>query len=201
MLSRTAFRSLLRSRFETPAVRLLAALGLSPNAVSLLGLLIAVGSACLLGTGRLWMGGAVLICSGLFDLLDGALARHTGASSRFGALLDSTLDRAGESAVLVGLLVHYVNADSTEGALLCCLALVGSFTVSYTRARAEGLGIDCAVGIMTRPERVAALAAGLIVGHWWPVSVLVVLGLIAGLTLVTSAQRLLHARSVLGSDP
>lgn len=201
MLSRTVLRSLLRSRFETPAARLLAALGLSPNVVSLLGLLIAVGSACLLGTGHLWMGGAVLICSGLFDLLDGALARHTGASSKFGALLDSTLDRVGESAVLVGILVHYVNADSTEGALLCCLALVGSFTVSYTRARAEGLGIDCAVGIMTRPERVAALAAGLIVGHWWPVSVLVVLGLIAGLTLVTSAQRLLHARSVLGSDP
>ena len=201
MLSRTVLRSLLRSRFETPAARLLAALGLSPNAVSILGLLIAVGSACLLGTGHLWMGGAVLICSGLFDLLDGALARHTGASSKFGALLDSTLDRVGESAVLVGLLVHYVNADSTEGALLSSLALVGSFTVSYTRARAEGLGIDCAVGIMTRPERVAALAAGLIVGHWWPVSVLVVLGLIAGLTLVTSAQRLLHARSVLGSDP
>ena len=201
MLSRTVLRSLLRSRFETPAARLLAALGLSPNAVSLLGLLIAVGSAYLLGTGHLWMGGAVLICSGLFDLLDGALARYTGASSRFGALLDSTLDRVGESAVLVGLLVHYVNADSTEGALLSSLALVGSFTVSYTRARAEGLGIDCAVGIMTRPERVAALAAGLIVGHWWPVSVLVVLGLIAGLTLVTSAQRLLHARSVLGSDP
>ena len=201
MMSRTAFRSLIRSRFETPAARLLAALGLSPNAVSLLGLLIAVGSACLLGAGQLWMGGAVLICSGLFDLLDGALARHTGTASRFGALLDSTLDRVGESAVLTGLLVHYVNADSTEGALLCCLALVGSFTVSYTRARAEGLGIDCTVGIMTRPERVAALSAGLIVGHWWPVSVLVVLGLIAGLTLVTSAQRLLHARSVLGSDP
>ena len=201
MISRTAFRSLLRSHFETPAARLLAALGLSPNAVSFLGLLIAVGSACLLGVGHLWMGGAALICSGLFDLLDGALARHTGAASRFGALLDSTLDRAGESVVLIGLLVHYVNDDSTEGALLCCLALVGSFTVSYTRARAESLGIDCTVGIMTRPERVAALAVGLVFGHWWPVSVLVVLGLIAGLTLVTSVQRLLHARSVLGSDP
>ena len=200
MISRTAVRSLLRSHFETPAARLLAAVGLSPNAVSMLGLLIAVGSACLLGAGRLWMGGAVLICSGLFDLLDGALARHAGVASKFGALLDSTLDRAGESAVLIGLLVHYVNADSTEGALLCGLALAGSFTVSYTRARAEGLGIDCTVGIMTRPERVAVLAAGLIAGHWWPVSVLITLGLIAGLTLLTSAQRLLHARSVLGSD-
>ena len=200
MISRTALRSLLRSHLETPAARLLAAVGLSPNAVSLLGLLVAAGSASLLGAGRLWMGGVVLICSGLFDLLDGALARHTGTASRFGALLDSTLDRAGESAILIGLLVHYLNTDSTEGALLCCLALVGSFTVSYTRARAEGLGIECSIGVMTRPERVAALAAGLIAGHWWPVSVLVVLGLIAGLTLVTSAQRLLHARSLLGND-
>ena len=200
MISRTAARRLLGSHFETPVARLLAALGLSPNAVSLLGLVVAGGSAYLLSTGRFWAGGIVLLASGLFDLLDGALARHTGRVSRFGALLDSTLDRVSEAVVLVGLLVYYLDTGSTEGALLCYLALAGSVMVSYLRARAEGLGIECSVGIMTRPERVAALGAGLIIGHWWPVTVLAVLAAIAGLTAVTSTQRLFHAWKTLGSE-
>ena len=200
MISRTAARRLLGSHFETPAAKLLAALGLSPNAVSLLGLIVAGGSAYLLSTDRFWAGGVVLLASGLFDLLDGALARYAGSTSRFGALLDSTLDRVSETVVLIGLLVYYLNTDSTGGALLCYLALAGSLMVSYLRARAEGLGIECTVGIMTRPERVVALGAGLIVGHWWPVAVLAVLAAIAGLTLFTSTQRLFHAWKTLGRE-
>jgi len=200
MISRTTARRLLGSHFETPIAKLLAAVGLSPNAVSLLGLIVAGGSAYLLSTDRFWPGGVVLLASGLFDLLDGALARYTGSASRFGALLDSTLDRVSETIVLIGLLVYYLNTDSTGGVLLCYLALAGSLMVSYLRARAEGLGIECTVGIMTRPERVAALGAGLIVGHWWPVAVLAVLAAIAGLTLFTSTQRLFHAWKTLGRE-
>lgn len=200
MINRTTARRLIESHIETPAVRLLAASGLSPNAVSVLGLLVAGGSAYLLSTGQLWAGGGVLLTAGLFDLMDGALARHLGRESRFGALLDSTLDRVSEAVVLVGLLVHYLETDSTEGVLLTYLALAGSVMVSYLRARAEGLGIECKVGIMTRPERVVALGVGLIVGNWWPVTVLAVLAAIAALTMVTSAQRLLHAWTTLGRE-
>ena len=199
-MSRTPARRLIESHIEIPAARLLAALGLSPNAVSVLGLLVAGGSAYLLSTGRFWAGGVVLLTAGLFDLMDGALARHTGRESRFGALLDSTLDRVSEAVVLIGLLVHYLETDSTEGVLLTYLALAGSVMVSYLRARAEGLGIECTVGIMTRPERVVVLGVGLIVGHWWPVAVLAVLAAIAALTLVTSAQRLAHAWTTLGRE-
>ena len=97
-----------------------------------------------------------------------------------------------EVVVLLGLLVFYLNGDSTEGAVLVYVALAGSIMVSYLRARSEGLGIECKVGIMTRPERVAALGLGVIVGHWWVTAVLIVLGAIAGLTIFTSVQRLFH---------
>ena len=178
-------------------VRLLARLGLSPNAVTLLGLLASGASAYLLSVGHLWPGGVVLLASGVFDLFDGALARETGRASRFGALLDSVVDRVSETVVLLGLLIFYIDRSSTEGTVLVYLALAGSIMVSYLRARAEGLGIECEVGIMTRPERVAVLGAGLIVGQWWLTGVLVALGVIAGLTLLTSAQRLIQTWSAL----
>ena len=197
-MNRTSARRLLSSYVEAPVARLFAALGLSPNAVSLLGLLGAGGSSYLLSTGRLWAGGLALLASGLFDLFDGALARHTGRESPFGALLDSVVDRVSEIVVLLGLLVHYMQSDSTEGVVLTYLALSGSLMVSYLRARSEGLGIDSKIGIMTRPERVVALGVGLIVGHWWPAATLAVLAAIAGLTLVTSVQRLAHAWRTFG---
>ena len=141
-----------------------------------------------------------MLLSGVFDLFDGALARATGKASKFGALLDSTVDRVAEAVILLGLLVFYIRDDSTEGTVLVYLALTGSIMVSYLRARSEGLGIECLVGVMTRPERVVTLGIGLIVGHWWPVVVLVVLGVIAGLTLFTSVQRLFHSWRTLEHD-
>ena len=199
-MNRAAARRALSLYFETPAAKLLARLGVSPNLVTLFGLVAAGGSAYLLSTGRLWPGGAVLFASGAFDLLDGALARATGRASSFGALLDSVVDRLSEAVVLLGLLIFYAESSpthSTEGTVLVYLALVGSVMVSYLRARAEGLGIECSMGIMTRPERIVILSFGLVLGHWWPTTVLVVLGIIAGLTLLTSAQRLLHSWRVL----
>ncbi len=191
-MNRVAARRALSSYVETPVAAFLARLGLSPNSVTLAGLLVAGGAAYLLSIGHLWAGGVVLLASGVFDLFDGALARATGRESKFGALLDSVTDRVSEVVVLLGLLVFYLNGDSTEGAVLVYVALAGSIMVSYLRARSEGLGIECKVGIMTRPERVAALGLGVIVGHWWVTAVLIVLGAIAALTIFTSVQRLFH---------
>ena len=94
--------------------------------------------------------------------------------------------------MLLGLLIHYARSDSLEGTVLVYLAVGGSVMVSYLRARSEGLGIDCKVGIMTRPERVAALGIGMIIAHWFPIVMLVVLGIIAALTTLTTVQRLIH---------
>lgn len=192
-MDRSTARKVLGSHVEVPVAALLARLGLSPNAVTLMGLIVAGGSAYLLSTGRLWQGGVVLMASGLFDLFDGALARATERVSNFGALLDSVVDRVSEAVVLLGLLIFYHERSSAEGIVLVYLALVGSIMVSYLRARSEGLGIECKVGVMTRPERVAVLGIGVVIGHWWLTAVLVALGAIAGLTLLTSVQRLLHA--------
>ena len=133
-----------------------------------------------------------MLLAGIFDLFDGALARLTGRASRFGALLDSVADRVSEIIVLLGLLVFYVQGDSTRGTVLVYLAVTGSIMVSYLRARSEGLGIENKVGIMTRPERVAILGVGLIVGHWFPIVVEAILGIIAALTIFTTGQRLFH---------
>ena len=195
-MNRAAARRALSLYIETPVTKLLVRLGVSPNLVTIMGLVAAGASAYLLSTGHLWPGGAVLLASGMFDMMDGALARATGRVSSFGALLDSVVDRMSEAVVLLGLLIFYLQSSptySTEGPVLVYLALVGSIMVSYLRARAEGLGIQCSVGIMTRPERVVTLGLGLVLGHWWDIAVLVVLGVIAGLTFLTSAHRLVHS--------
>ena len=159
--------------------------------MTLLGLVIAGGGGFLLSTGHLLPGGLVLLASGLFDIFDGALARATGRVTRFGALLDSVVDRLAEAVVLLGLLIFFVHRSSLEGTVLVYLALTGSVMVSYLRARAEGLGIECRVGVMTRPERVVLLGLGLVVAHWWLTGLLAVVAAIAGLAILTSGQRLL----------
>ena len=199
-MNRASARRLLASYFEAPAARLLARLGLSPNAVTAMGLVLAAVSAYLLSAGYLTAGGAVLLLSGVFDLLDGALARATGRTTTFGAFLDSTVDRVSEIVVLLGLLVYYLDLGSTSGAVLVYVALSGSIMVSYVRARAEGLGLESSVGLMTRPERIAALGAGLIAGQWWSDGVLVALGVIAVLASLTSVQRVLHVRVALAKQ-
>ena len=192
-MNRADARRVLSSYLEQPVAGALAKMGLTPNIVTLLGLAVAGASAYLISIGNLWAGGIILLASGVFDLFDGALARLTGRTSKFGALLDSVVDRVSEAVILLGLLVFYIQLSSTEGLVLVYLALAGSIMVSYLRARAEGLGIECNVGVMTRPERVVTLGVGLIAGQWWPTVVLIVLGVIAGLTILTTVQRLIHA--------
>ncbi len=191
-MNRAAAREMISAYVERPVAGALAKMGISPNMVTFAGLVGAGISAWLISEGMLWIGGVVMLFAGILDLFDGALARSTGQDSAFGALLDSVIDRVSEIVVLLGLLIYYARADSLEGTVLVYLAVGGSVMVSYLRARSEGLGIDCKVGIMTRPERVAALGFGLIVGHWLPVVMLIVLGVIAALTILTTAQRLFH---------
>lgn len=200
-MNRASLRQALNAYIEQPVARALARLGVSPNAVTFAGLVGAGISAYLISEGIFWAGGIVMLLAGILDLFDGALARATGQDSDFGALLDSVIDRVSEIVVLLGLLLFYARSGSVEGSVLVYLAVGGSIMVSYLRARSEGLGIDCKVGIMTRPERVAALGFGLIIGQWLPNVVLAVLGAIAALTILTTAQRLFHTwRSLKRAD-
>ena len=163
-----------------PFVRLLIRMGVTPNIVTTIGLLGNLGAAALfaiagyksIGTAEMhWplitIAGAVIILFSLFDMLDGQVARIGGMVSRFGAMYDSVLDRYCELLTLGGIAYYMFCTGYQIGALITFLALVGSVMVSYVRARAEGLGIECKVGFMQRPERVvvtslAALATGIV---------------------------------------
>lgn len=163
-------------------VRPLAALGLTPNMATLLGLLLNCVTAAILATGHLRIAGALLLFAGLFDMVDGALARIRNQKTTFGAFFDSTIDRYSEGVVLLGVIL-FAMTDPTYQSRTLLVALtyiagLSSLLVSYARARAEGLGLECKSGLMARPERVLLLAAGLIVGgaSWliWTIGILAV---------------------------
>lgn len=170
-----------------PVARILAGMDVHPNTLSLLGSLLSVGVAAVLTTGRLTLAGWLLVIVAPIDAFDGALARVTGQKSRFGAFLDSTLDRVSEAALLAGLATHYLRYGATTEVILAFVALVGSMMVSYTRARAEAAGFSCKIGVLTRLERTAVLAIGLILGR--PTVALWVLAVGSSLTAL---QRVLH---------
>lgn len=198
--SRERARRAVSDYVELPVARLMERVGLTPNLVTLIGLLIAVGGAWLVAVGQWWAGGIVVLFGGVFDMFDGALARMTGRASKFGALLDSVVDRVSEAVALFGVLAFYLISDNDVGAALAYAAIIGSLMVSYMRARSEGLGIECKVGVMTRPERVAAIGFGLIAAHWLPVVMPVVLGTIGALTAFTAVHRLIHTSRAISSQ-
>jgi phosphatidylglycerophosphate synthase len=167
---------------------------LSPNAISVSGFLITVVAAFVIYSNPL-VGGILVLVGGFFDMLDGVIARNNGKRTRFGAFLDSTLDRYSDSSILIGMAAYCYRMQLPEGALLAVLGIVGSLLVSYTRARAEGLGLSCTVGVMERPERIVALAAGCITGLILPSLVIVCL-----LSHITAIQRILHVRKLLRND-
>ncbi|MCX7622154.1 MAG: CDP-alcohol phosphatidyltransferase family protein [Thermomicrobium sp.] len=165
---------------------LVARTGLTPNQLTLVGLLLNAAVGAVIGSGELQWGGALLLVAGAFDMLDGAVARATGKVTRFGGVLDSVLDRYSEALVLGGLLAWFVRSDAgSVPVLLCYAAIVGSLLVSYVRARAEGAGIALTQGFFARPERVVVLALGLLLDR-----PLVVLWLLAVATNLTVLQRL-----------
>ena len=142
-------------------------------------------------TGHLFAAGWIVLFAGLFDMMDGALARYTKQVTRFGAIFDSTLDRLAEAVLLLGILFLYAREGSIAGALLVGITLIGSVLVSYIRARAEALDIECQVGLFTRPERVIVLALGLLLSQIDNV-LIIALAIIAIFSFFTAGQRLVH---------
>ena len=184
---RQSLRLILARNLIDPIVSVLARLGVSPNVLTLLGLAVAIGAAVPLAFGQFLIGGVIVLAGSSLDMLDGALARATQKTSKFGGFLDSTTDRVAEGVILLGLLIHYANAAATEEILLIFIAMLASVLVSYIRARAEGLGLSCKVGIVTRPERVVLLSLGLIIDQ-----VTIFLYLVAVLSALTAAHRFVH---------
>ncbi|MCL4459844.1 MAG: CDP-alcohol phosphatidyltransferase family protein [Chloroflexi bacterium] len=159
--------------------------GLSPDALTILGFLLNVLVAAIIASGQQLIGGTLVLLVGAFDILDGALARVTQRMTTFGAFLDSTIDRYSEAVIYFGLLVLY--AGRGHEALLIYAVIVGSLMVSYTRARAEGLGLRCEVGLFARPERVILLGLGLLLNQ-----VYLTLWVLAILVNLTAVQRVLY---------
>jgi len=202
-------------RVIDPVADLLVRSGISPNAITAFGTLCTVTGGVIYATGHIRTAGWFLGLTALFDVLDGTVARRTGRSSTFGAFYDSTLDRIADGAVLSGLTVFYAReaiaaalgrprgpalfgvlspVDTNVSMVVVCLAaIIGTFLVSYTRARAEALGMDAKVGVMQRPERVTLLSApqaffGLAV-HGWVLMAIVVL--LATTAWWTACQRIM----------
>ena len=184
-------RKSLAFRFTEPLARLLARTAITPSAITWFGFLLAAGATVLIITGHLFAAGWVVLIGGFFDMLDGALARYTNRATRFGAILDSTLDRLSEAVVLLGILVLYAREQLLAQTLLVGVTLFGSFLVSYIRARAETMGLKCHVGLFTRPERVIVLALGLLFSQI-TYALVIALGIIVVFSFITAGQRLLY---------
>ena len=197
---REQFRSAILRYVELPGARFLRALRFTPNAITLLGFAVTVAAACLVGFGWLLAGGIVFLSGSALDLMDGALARLTGADSPFGALLDSVFDRLGEAAIFLGIAVYAVRGDFSDDyqlffVIVVLLALIFSQVVSYLRARGEGLGVFTRAGIMTRPERVVLIGIGLLADQieWFLLAIAVV-------SCVTLLQRMFTIRGMLDKN-
>lgn len=162
--------------------------GVTPNMLTIAGFLLNCIVAAIIASGRGQLGGVLLLFASAFDMLDGAVARSTGQTSKFGGFFDSTVDRYSEIVVYVGLLWYMLGTDDWKwGAMLVLLSATGAVMVSYARARAEAAGWKASVGILARPERVVVLSLGLIIER--PMWALIVLAIATNLTAV---MRMVH---------
>ena len=188
-------------RLIDPVADWLVARGVSPNAITLFGTGCSVVGGVIYATGHIRTAGLWLGITALFDVVDGMVARRANKSSTFGAFFDSTLDRVADGAVMGGLAVFYASSvahHSTTMVIVCIMAILGAFLTSYTRARAEALGVDAKVGMLQRPERVTLLAApqglfGLAVDGW---VLLAIVWLLAVTSWITVVQRISYVRRV-----
>jgi CDP-diacylglycerol--glycerol-3-phosphate 3-phosphatidyltransferase len=197
--------------FAAPIARSLIRGGVQPNAITTVGTLFVIGSGVAFGFGHVRLGGALLLLSGVFDVLDGLVARQGGMTTTFGAFYDSTLDRVGEGAVFSGLIFYFLSGPLPSemkvpavGAGL--VALVSSLIVSYARARAEALGVECKVGIAARAERILLLSLPALVfgaGPGRPAVLLFwIVTVLATVSAITVVQRVVHvARVARGAPP
>jgi CDP-diacylglycerol--glycerol-3-phosphate 3-phosphatidyltransferase len=203
-------------RVVTPIGKLLGRLHVHPNILSLTGLILSALAGLIYSSGSFFWGGWVVVLAGTCDVLDGQLAKQNGKETAFGAFFDSTLDRFGEVLMFLGLAWHFSGGQALLGGsggaadsqsplaiLLIILAIAGSFMVSYTRARAEGLGVECKVGSMQRPERITLLVIGSLLGSLPVIGHLLMkltLLLLAVLSNFTAVQRMVHVRRQLKGE-
>jgi CDP-diacylglycerol---glycerol-3-phosphate 3-phosphatidyltransferase len=174
---------------------------LTPNAISMTGFVLNVAAAVLVTQRYFFLAGVVFIIGSVCDVLDGRYSRMSGKGSPFGAFLDSTLDRVEEGIVLAAVAAYFAERGDDLAVAGVVVAVVGSLMVSYTRARAEALGVECKVGLATRPVRVVILSAGLLFAKGASLGDFELLEpaiyAMAGLTTITVLQRVFHVRSEL----
>ncbi|MBN1217326.1 MAG: CDP-alcohol phosphatidyltransferase family protein [Anaerolineae bacterium] len=151
--------------FLEPIARFFSRTGLSPNVITVTGFVLTMGVAVVLAQGHLFWGGLLIIAAALFDGIDGTLARMMGRTSRFGAFLDSTLDRFSEAIIFLGLFIYLIGQSQELELILIYATVVGSLMVSYARARAEGIGVPIKEGLFTRFERIFILVTGLLLNQ------------------------------------
>ena len=160
------FEAKLRSKISailSPLARLIVSLGITANMVTMFGLLVNLVAAYCLATERLVAAGVLVLFGASFDMIDGAVARAKTSTNSSGALLDSVIDRYSEAVIFLGALIYFHQLQNFFGVVLVFTAVIGSILVSYVRAKAEGLQIECKVGLMQRPERIILLALGVLV--------------------------------------
>jgi CDP-diacylglycerol--glycerol-3-phosphate 3-phosphatidyltransferase len=187
-------RDVSRKPLEAGA-RVLDKVGVSPNMMTYVGLLLTAVVAVLAGLGEIRWAGVAYFVSAIGDAMDGTLARVSGKGSRFGAFLDSSIDRFEESIVFLGLIIYYNQVGGLYEIPLILVATVGSLMVSYTRARAEALGVACKVGFMTRIPRVAVMIVGMLLDQ-----MLITLAILAVTSLFTAFHRMVHVWRLTGGE-
>ena len=168
-------------------VRALSLSHIHPNMLTAIGLAINVVAAVLFANGYFWGAGWVVVCAGLFDMVDGRVARVTNTVTPFGAFFDSVIDRYSDMAIYMGLLVYYARAERFFYVVLVALVMAGSVMISYTRARAESLIPTCKVGFLERPERIVLIIIGALWNRMAPV-----LWIIAVLSNITVIHRIVY---------
>ncbi len=177
--------------------RALARSPITPNMVTVTGTALNAVAGALAYKHMFLAAAIVFVVGSLMDAVDGALAKVTNRISRFGAFLDSTLDRVSEGFMLTGLGLYFAEDGELLGTLACFISIAGSYLVSYTRARAESIGVECKVGMASRVERVVLVTAGLIVQLFVPGALLVVVCILAATASITVLQRVVHVRGQL----
>jgi CDP-diacylglycerol---glycerol-3-phosphate 3-phosphatidyltransferase len=177
---------------------------LTPNAISIAGLIGNLVAAVLVTQRLFFLAGVAFVLGSVMDTLDGRYSRMSGKGTLFGAFLDSTLDRIEEGIVLAAVAGYFAATGQDFAAAMCVVAVLGSLMVSYTRARAEALGVECKVGLATRPVRVVILSIGLVFAKGAGLGDFELLApavyLIAVLTIVTTIQRVWHVRNQLSNE-
>lgn len=181
--------------FLEPVARFISWTGLSPNVITIIGFVLMIGVAFVLAQGHFLVGGILITGVALFDAVDGTLARMMGRTSRFGAFLDSTLDRFSEAVIFLGLFIYFVGQNQSLELILIYATVVGSLMVSYARARAEGIGVPLKDGLFTRFERVFLLVIGLIFDQ-----LTVALWLLAIFSNLTAIQRMYLVWRITGGE-